>query len=60
MEKIGRKKEQDLDDPDYRYWDFRDEIMDVERVRTIGGKHGENKEEGKKEAESSRQDQERA
>ena len=30
------------DDPDYRYWDFRDEIMDVERMRTIttGGKNG--------------------
>ena len=40
----------ELDEPDYRYWDFRDEIMDVERVRTIGGKNGENKEEDKKKA----------
>tara|TARA_R100000687_G_C6431499_1_gene155920 strand:+ start:355 stop:528 length:174 start_codon:yes stop_codon:yes gene_type:complete len=48
----------ELDDPDYRYWDFRDEIMDVERMRTIGGKNGENKKEGqgKKEAKPSRQD----
>ena len=30
------------DDPDYRYWDFRDEIVQVERIRTItaGGKNG--------------------
>ena len=34
------------DDPDYRYGDFRDEINDVERMRTIGGNHGtKNKEE---------------
>ena len=50
------KVELDQDDPDYRYWDFRDEIMQVERIRTIGGKHGKNKEEGKEEAKPSRQD----
>jgi len=34
----------ELDDgPDYRYADFRDEIEDVERIRTIGGKHGKEK-----------------
>ena len=53
-----KKIKVELDDPDYRYWDFRDEIMDVERMRTIGGKNGENKKEGqgKKEAKPSRQD----
>ena len=50
------KNEVEMDDPDYRYWDFRDEIRDVERMRTIGGKNGKNKneEEGKKEAKPSR------
>ena len=28
------------DDPDYRYGDFRDEIRDVEKMRTIGGNYG--------------------
>jgi len=30
------------DEPDYRYWDFRDEIVQVEKIRTItaGGKNG--------------------
>ena len=37
----------EMDDPDYRYWDFRDEIRDVERMRTIGVKNGKNKKEGK-------------
>ena len=32
------------DDPDYRYWDFRDEILQVEKMRTMttGGKNGKN------------------
>jgi len=47
------KNEVEMDDPDYRYWDFRDEIRDVERMRTIGGKNGENKKEGKEKAKSS-------
>jgi hypothetical protein len=46
----------ELDDPDYRYGDFRDDIRDVERIRTIGGKHGKNKEESKEKAKPSRQD----
>ena len=45
------------DDPDYRYWDFRDEIRDVEKIRTmtIGGKNGkkENEEKSKKETNTS-------
>ena len=56
MARKKRKVELDLDDPDYRYWDFRDEILQVERIRTIGGKNGQNKEESKEEAKSSRQD----
>ena len=28
------------DDPDYRYGDFRDEIRDVDKMRTIGGNYG--------------------
>ena len=28
------------DEPDYRYWDFRDEIVQVEKMRTIGGNDG--------------------
>ena len=50
------KKIKTEDDPDYRYWDFRDEILDVERMRTIttGGKNGKNckeeKSEGKEKA----------
>tara|TARA_R100000789_G_C2934742_1_gene130240 strand:+ start:391 stop:576 length:186 start_codon:yes stop_codon:yes gene_type:complete len=32
--------EEEVDDePDYRYGDFRDEIRDVERIRTIGGNY---------------------
>ena len=32
------------DDPDYRYWDFRDEMPQVEKMRTMttGGKNGKN------------------
>jgi len=46
------KKIKTEDDPDYRYWDFRDEILQVEKMRTIttGGKNGtksEEKSEGK-------------
>jgi hypothetical protein len=26
---------EEIDDPDYRFGDFRDEIMDVERMRKI-------------------------
>jgi len=52
------------DEPDYRYMDFRDEIMQVEKVRTmtIGGKNGkENKEEkSKEESNTSGKNQERA
>jgi len=44
------------DEPDYRYWDFRDEIMQVERIRTIttGGKNGkeENEKKSKKKTDS--------
>ena len=36
-----KSAEAELDDgPDYRYGDFRDEIRDVERIRTIGGNYG--------------------
>ena len=52
------KKIKTEDDPDYRYWDFRDEILQVEKMRTMttGGKNGKNckkncKEESKKETE---------
>jgi hypothetical protein len=55
------------DDPDYRYWDFRDEIVQVERIRTIttGGKNGtkskeESKKESKKTSNATGQDQETA
>ena len=37
--KEKRRAEED-DEPDYRYWDFRDEIMDVEKMRAIGGNYG--------------------
>ena len=39
------------DDPDYRYWDFRDEIVQVEKMRTIttGGNNGKNYKEEKSE-----------
>jgi len=30
----------EIDEIDYRYDDFRDEIREVEQMRTIGGKHG--------------------
>ena len=38
------KKIKTEDDPDYRYWDFRDEIVQVEKMRTMttGGKNGKN------------------
>ena len=42
------------DDPDYRYWDFRDEIVQVEKMRTIGGKNGKENEESKEETKPSR------
>ena len=28
----------EMDDPDYRYWDFRDEIRDVERINVVDTK----------------------
>ena len=40
------------DEPDYRYWDFRDEILQVEKIRTLttGDKNGnKSKEEKSKE-----------
>jgi len=41
IKKIKTNVEEGLDDgPDYRYGDFRDEIRDVERMRTIGGNYG--------------------
>jgi hypothetical protein len=49
------------DEPDYRYWDFRDEIMQVEKMRTIGGKNGkEEKEKSKKTSNTAGEDQETA
>jgi len=38
------KKIKTEDDPDYRYWDFRDEMPQVEKMRTMttGGKNGKN------------------
>ena len=36
--KVKRRVEDE--DPDYRYWDFQDEIMDVEKMRAIGGNYG--------------------
>tara|TARA_R100001086_G_scaffold235490_1_gene158418 strand:- start:349 stop:594 length:246 start_codon:yes stop_codon:yes gene_type:complete len=59
------KAEEGFDeDPDYRYGDFRDEIRDVERMRTIttGGKNGqkENKEKSKEESNTPSKNQERA
>ena len=43
------------DEPDYRYWDFRDEILQVEKIRTIGGKNGkENEEKSKEESKPSK------
>ena len=37
VDKKGRKilVVEEIDDPDYRFGDFRDEIMDVERMRKI-------------------------
>ena len=37
VDKKGRKilVVEEIDDPDYRYGDFRDEIRDVERMRKI-------------------------
>ena len=51
IKKIKTNVEEGLDDePDYRYGDFRDEIRDVERMRTIGGNYGtKGKEEKSKE-----------
>ena len=51
MKKIKLKlKAEELDDePDYRYGDFRDEIRDVERMRTIGGKNDKKESESKEE-----------
>ena len=45
------------DEPDYRYWDFRDEIVQVEKIRTIttGGKNG-TKEKEKSEENTTRED----
>ena len=45
------------DHPDYRYWDFRDEILHVEQMRTIttGGKNG-TKEKEKSEENTTRED----
>ena len=42
------------DEPDYRYWDFRDEILQVEKIRTIGGKNGKENEESKEESKPSK------
>ena len=51
---MSKKIKIEDDDPDYRYWDFRDEIVQVEKMRTTGGKNGkEEKEESKKETEPS-------
>jgi hypothetical protein len=62
IKKIKTNVEEGLDDePDYRYGDFRDEIRDVERVRTIGGNYGtKSKEESKEKANTSTKNQERA
>ena len=46
--KVKRTAEEG-DDPDYRYWDFRDEIVDVEKMRTIGGNYGKKEKEKSKE-----------
>ena len=39
-----KKIKMEDDDPDYRYWDFRDEIVQVEKMRTIGGNNGKENE----------------
>ena len=46
-----KKIKMEDDDPDYRYWDFRDEIVQVEKIRTmtIGGNNGKENEEKSKE-----------
>ena len=53
--KVKRRVEDE--DPDYRYWDFRDEIVQVEKIRTIttGGKNG-TKEKEKSEENTTRED----
>ena len=58
---IEEIKSSEDDGPDYRYWDFRDEIRDVERMKTIGGKNGkEEKEKSKKTSNTPAEDQETA
>ena len=42
------------DEPDYRYSDFRDDILQVEKIRTIGGKNGKENEESKEESKPSK------